>query len=116
MLRDSATLLDMLKAARLAVEFREGMGKRAFLDDPKTQSAVLHQLLIFGEAGKRLSQEFRAQHEDIPWKKIVGMRDKLIHEYEDVDLDEVWKTVRSDVPRLIQQLELLAPTKEENES
>ena len=115
MLRDAAPLLDMLKAARLAVEFREGMEKRAFLYDPKTQSAVLHQLLILGEAGKRLSQEFREQHKEIPWKKIVGMRDKLIHEYDDVDLDEVWKTVRSDVPRLIKQLELLAPSKEENE-
>src|SRR5258708_6707513 len=96
MSRDAAPLLDMLKAAHLAVEFREGMVKRAFLDDPKTQSAVLHQLLILGEAGKRLSQEFRAQHEAIPWKRIAGMRDKLIHEYDDVDLDEVWKTVRSD--------------------
>jgi uncharacterized protein with HEPN domain len=115
MSRDRATLLDMLKAARLAVEFREGMNKRAFLDDPKTVSAVLHQLLVLGEAGKRISPEFRAQHQDLPWKKIVGMRDKLIHEYDDVDLDEVWKTVRSDVPRLIKQLELLAPSKAENE-
>jgi uncharacterized protein with HEPN domain len=115
MSRDSATLLDMLKAARLAVKFREGMTKRAFLDDPKTQSAVLHQLLVLGEAGKRLSQEFRAQRQQVPWKKIVGMRDTLIHEYDDVDLNEVWKTVSSDVPRLIKQLELLAPSKEENE-
>jgi len=115
MSRDSATLLDMLKAARLAAEFRKGMNKRAFLDDPKTQSAVLHQLLVLGEAGKRLSQEFRAQHQEVPWKKIVGMRDTLIHEYDDVDLNEVWNTVRSDVPRLIKLLEPLAPSEEENE-
>lgn len=57
MSHDSATLLDILKAARLAVEFREGMEKRAFFDDPKTQSAVLHQLLILGEAAKSLSSE-----------------------------------------------------------
>jgi uncharacterized protein with HEPN domain len=115
MLRDSATLLDMLKAARLAVEFREEMNKRAFLNDPKTQSAILHQLLILGEAAKRLSQEFRLQHQKIPWKQIAGMRDKLIHEYDKVDLEEVWKTATSDMPRLIKQLEPLAPRKEEDE-
>lgn len=115
MSRDSATLLDVLKAARLAVEFKEGMNKRAFLNDSKTQSAILHQLLILGEATKRLSQEFRVQHQKIPWKKITGMRDKLIHEYDNVDLDEVWKTTRSDIPRLIKQLEPLVPSKEENE-
>ncbi len=115
MSRDSATLLDILKAAQLAVEFKGGMNKIAFLDDAKTQSAVLHQLLILGEATKRLSSEFRMQHREIPWKKITGMRDKLIHEYDDVDLDEVWKTARSDIPRLIKQLEPLVPSKEDDE-
>ena len=113
MSRDSATLLDMLKAARFAVEFKEGINKRAFLRDPKTQSAILHQLLVLGEATKRLSMGFRARHQGIPWKKIAGMRDKLIHEYDEVDLDEVWKTVRSDIPRLIRLLEPLAPREEE---
>lgn len=113
MLRDSATLLDMLKAARLAVEFREDMDKRAFLQDSKTQSAILHQLLVLGEATKRLSQEFRERHQKIPWRQITGMRNKLIHEYDKVDLEEVWKTTKSDMPRLIKQLAPLAPRKEE---
>lgn len=115
MSRDSATLLDLLKAARLAVEFMGSLDKAAFLTDLKTQSAVLHQLLILGEATKRLSTEFREQHQRIPWKQIAGMRDKLIHEYGDVDLDEVWKTVRSDIPQLVKQLEPLVPSKEEDE-
>lgn len=62
-----------------------------------------------GEAAKRLSLEFREQHGKIPWQKVAGMRDKLVHEYEDVDLDEVWKTARSDIPRLMDSLEPLAP-------
>jgi uncharacterized protein with HEPN domain len=55
----------------------------------KTQSAVLHQLLVIGEAVKRLSQDFRRDHPEIPFALIAGMRDKLIHEYDDVDLEEV---------------------------
>ena len=85
------------------------MEKAAFLEDAKTQSAVLHQLLIVGEAVKRLSPEFRAAHPDVPWKLIAGTRDKLIHFYEGVDLDEVWKMVTSDLPELIRQIGPLAP-------
>ena len=113
MSRDSATLLDILKAARLAVQFKAGFDKVAFLDDFKTQSAILHQLLVLGEAVKRLSEEFRVRHPGVPWKMVAGMRDKLIHQYDAVDLDEAWKTVSSDIPRLIALLEPLAPREEE---
>lgn len=110
MLRDDAHLLDILKAARLAIEFKGLADKAAFLADAKTQSAVLHQLLILGEAVKRLSQEFRIAHPEIPWKAIAGTRDQLIHFYEGVDLDEVWKMVASDLPELIRAVEPLVPT------
>jgi uncharacterized protein with HEPN domain len=80
-----------------------------FLGDAKTQSAVLHQLLIVGEAVKRLSPEFRAAHPAVPWRLIAGTRDKLIHFYEGVDLEEVWKMVTSDLPQLIRQIEPLTP-------
>jgi uncharacterized protein with HEPN domain len=113
MSRDSATLLDILKAARLAVQFKAGLDKVAFLDDLKTQSAILHQLLVLGEAVKRVSEEFRAHHPEVPWRMIAGMRNKVIHEYDDVDLDEAWTTVSSDIPRLIALLEPLAPREEE---
>ena len=113
MSRDDATLLDMLKAARLAVAFKGDLSKDAFLNDLKTQSAILHQLLVLGEATKRVSQKLRAAHPQIPWKMIAGMRNKLIHEYDEVDQDEVWKTVSSDVPSLINMLEPLAPQKKE---
>ena len=109
MSRDDATLLDMLKAARLAVEFKGKLSKKAFLRDIKTQSAILHQLLVIGEAAKRLSEDFRLQHLQIPWTRIAGMRDKLIHQYDAVDLDEVWKTVTKDLVPLISFLEPLVP-------
>ena len=108
MSRDDAALLDIVRAARLAAEFMGTADKNSFLEDLKTQSAVLHQLLVLGEAVKRLSDEFRTRHPEIPWQLIAGMRDKLIHEYDEVDVDEVWKTVASDVPRLIALLHPLA--------
>jgi len=90
MARDDATVVDILNAARLARTFVEGMDKAAFLEDAKTQSAVLHQLLVLGEAVRRLSEPFRARHPQIPWRLMAGMRNQLIHEYDDVDLEEVW--------------------------
>ena len=107
--RDDAHLLDILKAARLAIEFRGPAEKAEFLADAKTQSAILHQLLIIGEAVKRISNEFRSEHPEVPWKLIAGTRDKLIHFYEGVDLEEVWKMVTSDLPDLIRQIEPLVP-------
>lgn len=89
MWRDDATLLDILRAARLALEFRGGLDKAVFLTDVKTQAAVLHELLVLGEAAKRLSAGFREEHPDVPWKAIAGMRDRLLHGYDDVDLDLV---------------------------
>ena len=109
MSRDDATLLDLLRAARLAVHFKGTLDREGFLEDPKTQSSILHQLLVLGEATKRLTEAFRSNHPEIPWKQIAGMRDILIHSYDDVDLLEVWKAVDSDVPRLIALLEPLAP-------
>jgi len=111
MLRDEATLLDIEKAARLAIEFAQGYELQRFEHDLRTQSAVLHQLAIVGEAVKRLSEAFRLAHPGIPWKEIAGMRDHLVHAYDAVDIDEVWMVVTRDLPALLQQIEPLLPEK-----
>ncbi|MFZ0135332.1 MAG: HepT-like ribonuclease domain-containing protein [Desulfobacterales bacterium] len=107
MVRDEAILLDIVRAARLVLKFREGIDKASFFDDLKTQSAILHQLMLMGEAVKRLSAEFRVQHSKVPWTLIAGMRDKLIHGYDVVDLDQVWQTAVKDVPELLLLIEPL---------
>jgi uncharacterized protein with HEPN domain len=112
MSRDEATLLDPERAARLILEFTRELDEAVFLDDVKTQSAVLHQLLVLGEAVKRLSPEFRGRYLGIPWALIAGMRDNLIYEYDTVDLDEVWSTAKRDVPRLLLSLNLSLPSDE----
>ena len=70
---------------------------------------MLHQLLVMGEGVKRLSSDFRDRHPEIPWTLIAGMRDKLIHGHDIVDLDEVWKTATQDVPDLLDWLEPRLP-------
>jgi len=103
--RDEATVLDILHAARHAIAFVDGLDEGAFRADPKSQSAALHQLLIIGEAVKRLSSEFCQAHPEVAWTLIAGMRDRLIHGYDSVDLGQVWRTLAEDVPNLVAQLE-----------
>ena len=109
MRRDEGTLLDMARAARAILTFVQGLQKEDFLEDLKTQSAVLYQLIVIGEAVKGLSFELREQHPEIPWAAMAGMRDYLIHGYDIVDWDEVWRTATRDVPDLLHKLEAFLP-------
>jgi uncharacterized protein with HEPN domain len=76
------------------------------------QAAVMRQLEIMGEAARRLSEETRQELSEIPWHQIIGMRNRLIHVYDDVDLAIVWDTVQNDLPPLIAQLEKIVPLEE----
>lgn len=67
-------------------------------------SACCYQIAVIGEAVKRVSQNTRSKHPEVPWKDIAGMRDRLIHGYDSVDFDELWKTATEDVPALLQQV------------
>jgi uncharacterized protein with HEPN domain len=79
------------------------------MDDTKSQAAGLHELLLIGEATKRLSDGFRDDHPSIPWTEMAGMRDRLIHDYRNVGLQEVWNTVSRDMPDLLDRIEPLVP-------
>jgi len=71
-----------------------------FNNNEMVQDAVIRNIEIIGEAAKQISNQFREQYTDIPWKEITGMRDKLIHDYMGVDTEIVWNTVRTDIPIL----------------
>ncbi len=104
MLRDPALLLDILLAAQDAVDFTRGMEREMFLEDRRTQYAVIRCLEVIGEAGKQVSQETRNECADVPWSQIARTRDLLIHSYAKVDLVEVFLTVQRDLPALIATL------------
>jgi uncharacterized protein with HEPN domain len=110
MRRTEATLLDTHRAGRLALEFVANTPDvRAFAEDEKTRSAVLHQLLVMGEAVKRLPRAFCTAHPSIPWRRVAGMRDVLIHAYDEVDEAEVWRALTHDLPPILDAISPLLP-------
>lgn len=108
-LRDAGLLLDMLLHARDALEFVQGLEETAFLASRLHQSATIRALEVIGEAAGKISADTVAAHPEIPWRDITGMRHRLIHGYDDVQLETVWATVRDKVPPLIAVLESLVP-------
>ncbi len=97
----------MLEAVRLAVSYVEGMSKRDFLADPRTQQAVILNIVVIGELATRLLKDhatFLDRHPDVPWRSMKGMRNRIAHGYFDIDLGVVWETVQSALPRLQGQL------------
>ena len=106
---DETRIRHILDAARKALDFANSR-KRTDLDKDEMLALSLVRLLeIIGEASGDVSEEYRAKHPQIPWKKMVGLRNRLIHGYFDIDLDIVWDTVMGDLPPLIAALEKLVP-------
>jgi uncharacterized protein with HEPN domain len=113
MQRDDAYLLDILIAARKALKFLAGMTWEEFERSELHQNAVMRPLEIIGEAARRVSQQTRDAHPEIPWEQMIGIRNRLIHEYFRVNLATVWDTVQNDLPRLIALIEPLVPSEDE---
>ncbi len=83
----------------------EGMNFQEFKEDEKTVDAVIRSLEVIGEAANNIPDEFKKKHEDIPWEKIISMRNKMIHEYFGVDLEIVWETIKTDIIDLSSKLD-----------
>lgn len=109
MRRDEAYLLDVLIAAQKVLKFVSGLTEAEFRKSDLVQSAVMGQLEIIGEACRRVSPAIQDAHPEIPWAAIVGMRNKLIHEYFRIDVSILWEVVQRDIPELVTLVEPLVP-------
>ena len=96
------------QAAEDASVFVEGQSKRDFMADRRTQQAVIMSLMTIGDVAARIVArypEFADRHTEVPWRQMRGMRNRLVHGYFEVDLDVVWETTRTAIPKLRQSLE-----------
>jgi len=100
---DRERLLDIREAIENIQKYADH-GKDAFNEDELIQTWTLHHIQILGEAAARISDEFQEQHPDIPWFKIVGMRNILVHGYFKIDVNAVWLVVENDLPTLYDQI------------
>ncbi len=112
MWRDEGWLLDILTAARKIVQYASGVTREEFSGNELLQDGIIRQCAVIGEAARMISQETRDRHPKIPWKEIIGMRHKLVHEYFRIDLAKVWDAVQEDVPELVRLIEPLVPPEE----
>jgi len=97
---DAVYLKHILDAISRIEEYTREIKYKDFMDNNLVQAGVMREIEIIGEVTKRLSKEIKEKHPDIPWRKMAGTRDKLIHDYLGVDLDAVWNTVENDIPAL----------------
>lgn len=90
----------------------DNMTEMEFQNDERTQLAIFYEITILGEVVKRLSREFRNQHSNIEWRKIAGMRDRLVHDYDLVKLDLVWEVIKTNIPELLEYITPLLPIRD----
>jgi len=106
---------DIANAIDEVFEFTRGMDFPVFQADRKTANAVVRSLEVMGEAAKKIPQPVRRRYPDVPWRRMAGMRDKLIHEYHGVDLETVWLVVRDELPPVRPLVERILREAKDNE-
>lgn len=109
MQREVQFLVDILQSAELIIQYTAECSKQEFLENVQLQDSVIRRLLVIAEAAKRISDSTRNNIPNIAWHEINGMRNRLVHEYDDVNLNIVWNVVKQEIPTLIEELKLIVP-------
>ena len=109
--RDRQSLDDLLGAARKVIAYARDTTRETLPSVPMRLDAVLYELVVMGEAARRLSPGIRAVHPEVPWRDMIGLRSIVTHGYDQIDDDELWQVIECDLPELIRKLEaILAAT------
>ncbi len=104
---DAVRVRHMLDFAREATGFAAGKTRADLADDRLLDLSLLHLITLLGEAAGRVSKDYQIRYSQTPWALIVGMRNRIVHEYDFIDYDILWQTVTEDLPSLIAQLEAI---------
>jgi uncharacterized protein with HEPN domain len=107
MQRDRSYLLDILHEGQTARSFVAGKSFQEFEQDVQCQYAVIRAIEIMGEAAAHISDDFKESHTEVPWHRIIGMRNRMIHGYDDIVLSTVWEVVEVHIPELLRVVEPL---------
>ena len=102
--RDQSYLVDILESSKIILSYLGHKTLKDFIEDIQLQDSVIRRLEIIGEATVRISLDTQNLYPSIPWREMKGMRNLLIHEYDEIDPDLVWKTAKEDIPSLVVQL------------
>jgi len=105
-MKDDSLYIDhILQCMNNILEYTKDLTKKDFSKNKLVQDAVIRNFEIIGEATRKVSEEYKQVHFEVPWKAMSGMRDKLIHDYIGVDIAVIWKTIKEDLPPLRKKLE-----------
>jgi uncharacterized protein with HEPN domain len=102
--RDPDYVSDILEAMQRIIAYMDGLSYEQFMEDRRTQDAVVRNIEVIGEAVKRLSAPLKKQHPAMPWKDMASMRDKVIHHYFGINYDVVWTVASKEIPKLLPRI------------
>ena len=98
---------DILEACHNILSYTSGMDYENFYGDKKTIDAVVRNFEVIGEAAAILPEDFKIKHPEIEWRRIIGFRNRIIHEYFGIDYENVWKIKEENIPELTERIEIL---------
>jgi uncharacterized protein with HEPN domain len=111
--RDKQHLADIEEAIKRILDYTADLEYTTFLERPMVQDAVLRNFQVVGEATKKLSDKIRSSYPDVPWRNIAGMRDKIVHDYIEIEYQTVWDVIQKDLPQILTQIgQILSETEE----